>query len=178
MDLGGVNSGQDGDEEEVPAMPAVCEEFIRYLDKNEMQYMVETDQSIMLPVAGEAGYYWLRAHAKPQWELFQMIGWLPVRIPEGSLSAITEAVIQVNLRLPAGRFDLDSDSGQVHFVTAQKMTDDTLGEEMIGWMMFQTLKTLDTFVPAFCSIIFANEPPNDAIELAVAASRESESETD
>ena len=84
-------------------------------------------------------------------------------MPEGCRPAIAEATARANYGLRLGKFELDLDDGEVRFQMAQILIGESVGEEVIDRMISTTLNMLDMYLPAFLSVIYANELPRDAI---------------
>jgi hypothetical protein len=114
--------------------------------------------------------------------LFELFAYSPIRIPEGCRPAIAEAVARVaraNYGLRLGKFELDVDDGQVRFQVSQVLTSEAVGEEVIDRMISAAIHVLDMYLPAFLSVVYANELPKDAIRRVEAVcSRPSEAESE
>jgi hypothetical protein len=160
-------------------MTAAFEELIRLLDEREIAYSTSDDQILRTDIRGEIASYRILARVDPQFDLFQVFGYSPLRVPVGCRPAIAEAVARANYGLRLGKFELDLDDGELRFQSVQIMTGETVGEEVIDRMISTTLNMLDMYLPAFLSVIYANELPKDAVGRAEAAFRppsETESE--
>jgi hypothetical protein len=92
-------------------------------------------------------------------------------VPEGCRPAIAEAVARANYGLRLGKFELDVDDGELRFQMAQVLAGESVGEEIIDRMISTAINMLDMYLPAFLSVIYANELPKDAIRRVEAAFR-------
>jgi len=151
-------------------MATAFEELVRLFDERDIGYSTSDDQVLRTDLRGDAAMYRIIARVEES-ELFQVFGYSPIRVPEGCRPAIAEAVARANYGLRLGKFELDLDDGDLRFQTAQIMTGDSVGEEVIDRMISATLNMLDTYFPAFMSVIYANELPKDAVERVEAVYR-------
>ena len=150
-------------------MNAAYEELIHLLDEREVSYSTNDDrQSICTDLKGEVAVYRIVAHVDAEVDLFQVFGYSPLRVPEGSRPAIAETIARANYGLRVGKFELDVDDGELRFHASQVMTEDTVGETVIDRLISTTMAMLDMYLPAVLSVIYGNELPKDAIRCAEA----------
>ncbi len=152
-------------------MTTAFEELVRLFDERDIGYSTSDDQVLRTDLRGDAAMYRVIARVEADSDLFQVFGYSPIRVPDGCRPAIAEAVARANYGLRLGKFELDLDDGDLRFQTAQIMTGDSVGEEVIDRMISATLNMLDTYFPAFMSVIYANELPKDAVERVEAVYR-------
>jgi hypothetical protein len=145
-------------------MNAAYEELIHVLDQRDVNYRSNGDnQSVCTDLRGEVGAYRIVAQVDAEAELFQVFGYSPLRVPVGSRPATAEAVARANYGLRVGKFELDIDDGDLRFQASQVLTSDSVGETVIDRLITTTMAMLDMYLPAFLSIIYGNELPQDAI---------------
>ncbi len=144
-------------------MTAAFEELIHLLDEREVGYATGDDEVVRTDLRGEVASYRIVARVEVEADLFQVFGYSPLRVPEGCRPAIAEAVARANYGLRLGKFELDLDDGEMRFQVAQVLTGDSVGEEVIDRMISTSINMLDMYLPAFLSVIYANELPQDAI---------------
>ena len=145
-------------------MNATYEQLISFLDEREVRYISDHDgQSVCADFHCEVGVYRIIIHVDENAELFQIFGYAPNRVPEGSLQAIAETVTRANCGLRVGKFELDLDQGEVRFQASQVLTDDGIGDGVIDRLITVTMAMLDMYLPAVLSVIYGNELPKDAI---------------
>jgi hypothetical protein len=152
-------------------MTAAYQELIHLLDEREIGYSTSEDQAIRTDLRGEIAVYRIVARVEVEADLFQVFGYSPLRIPEGCGSAIAEAVTRANYGLRIGKFELDLDDGELRFHVAQILVYDSVGEGVIDRMIGTAISMLDMYLPAFLSVIYANEFPLDAIRRVEAVYR-------
>ena len=152
-----------------PAMNAAYEKLIQHLDEREVRYLTNGEsRSICADFRCEVGTYRIIAAVDTESDLFQVIGYSPVRVPEGARSAVAETIARANYGLKVGKFEMDVDSGELRFQAAQILTEDCLDETVIDRLMGTTMSMLDMYLPAVLSVIYGNELPKDAIRCAEA----------
>lgn len=159
-------------------MPPACEEFVHILDEHAIGYLIASDFTILTHIWGEVGEY--RVCAEVDADLLGIVAYAPLKTPEGCRPAIAEAVARANYGLRLGKFELDLDHGSLRFRAVQILTDDRVGEAVVNRMIGTTLNMLDVYLPAFLSVIYANDLPKDAIarvEAEYLRPTESENET-
>jgi hypothetical protein len=145
-------------------MTVAYEQLIHLLDEREVRYDSNDDsQSICADIRGDVGTFRVVAHVDEDAELFQVLGYVPNRVPQGSCPDIAEAVARANSGLRIGKFELDVDDGAICFHTSQVLVDDAVGEDVIDRLIYTTMAMLDRYVPAFLSVIYGNEEPKVAI---------------
>lgn len=145
-------------------MHDVYEQLISLLDERDIPYLSNDEsRSVRTDLRGEVALYRVCAQADTEAEVFQVFGYSPLRVPQGCRPAIAEAVVRANYGLRVGRFDLDVDDGQLLFHASQILVDETLCKEAIDRLIGTTMHMLDMYLPAFLSVIYGNEMPEDAI---------------
>jgi hypothetical protein len=148
-------------------MNAAYEKLVQHLDNQNIGYWSRSeDKSICTDFRGEIGTYRVYASVDIDGSLFQVFGYSPVRIPEGSRPAVAETIVRANHGLKLGKFEMNYDGGEVHFQVAQILLDDNLEDEMICRLFVTTLAMLNTYLPAILSVIYGNELPKDAVSHA------------
>jgi hypothetical protein len=145
-------------------MNAAYEKLLQHLDERDVRYLTNGEsRSICADFHCEVATYRVIAAVDDEAGLFQVFGYSPVRIPEGARPAVAEAVARANYGLRIGKFEMDVDQGSVRFQAAQILHGDALEEDVIDRLMGTTMSMLDTYLPAFLSVVYGNELPADAI---------------
>jgi hypothetical protein len=145
-------------------MSAAYEELLNLLNEREIGYSTSDDQSVRTDLRGDVAAYRIVARVEVDCHLFQVFGYSPLRVPRGCRQAVAEAITRANYGLRLGKFELDLDDGELRFQIAQILIADTVGEEVIDRMIGAAINMLDMYLPAFLSVIYANESPKDVIE--------------
>lgn len=153
-------------------MNTAYERLIQHLDDREVHYLANGEnQSICADFRGEVGTYRIIATVDADAGLFQVFGYLPLRVPEGARPSVAETVMRANYRLKVGKFEMDVDEGELRFQASQVLTEDNLEDSVIDRLIGTALSVLDTYMPAVLSVVYGNELPKDAIRCAEAGRR-------
>lgn len=145
-------------------MNTTYERLMSLLDSRELRYVCNDDnQSVCVDFGGDIAVFRIIAQVDEIAELFQVFGYVPNRIPEGSKAAITETLTRANFGLRVGKFEFDIEQGQVRFQISQIITADGLDEGVMDRLISTTLSMLEMYLPAILSVIYGNELPKDAI---------------
>lgn len=148
-------------------MSVAYENLTRHLDEHDVHYRtLRDDQSFRTDLFGEVGMYQLVASVDPDDGLFQMVGYMPIRIPVGARPSIAELIARANYSLRVGKFEMDCDDGELCFQTAQILTDNSLEDLVVERLMITTVAMLDAYMPAVLSVIYGADRPQDAIRCA------------
>ena len=143
---------------------AAYDKLIQHLDSKQISFRVHEDErSICTDLRGDVGTYRIYARVDPEDRLFQVFGYMPLRVPEGCRPAIAEVLARVNFNLKLGKFELDYDDGTYRFQAAQILQDDDLADDTIHRVIGTTMAMLDTYGPAVLSVVYGNETPKDAV---------------
>jgi hypothetical protein len=143
-------------------MTAAYEELLHVLDERDIHYSTGEDQSIRTTIQGDVATYWTAARVEE--DLFQVACFSPLRIPAGgSRRDIAEAIARANCGLRVGKFEMDFDDGEIRFQVSQILDGDAVGEAVIDRMIGTAVNMMDTYLPAFVSVVYGNELPGDAI---------------
>ena len=146
-------------------MNAAYEKLIQHLDENDVSYMTcDEKQSVYADFRGQVGTYRVVVQVNDDDELLHVVGFAPVRVQEGSRSAIMETITRANLGMKVGKFEMDLDDGELRFYAAQILMHGRLEDAVIERMMGTTVSMLDMYLPAVLSVIFGNELPQDAVK--------------
>ncbi len=142
---------------------AAYEELVELLDERGIGYWTNEDQAVRLDLRGEVAVYRITAGVEPETDQFQVVGRLPVPVPEGCRTAAAETIARANYGLRLGKFELHLDDGEVRFQVSQFLVDDAIGQAVIDRMIGITVNMLDTYLPALLSVVYANESPKEAV---------------
>jgi hypothetical protein len=145
-------------------METAYQSLIQHLDAHKIRYQADVDtQRIGAWFGTPNGLFALHAGVTKGDAIFQVVGHVPVKVPVGSRPSIAEAIARANYGLKLGRFEMDYTDGELRFYAAHLISDETLSDEVIERMIKTTVVMLDRYLPAFMSVIYGNEPPEDAI---------------
>jgi hypothetical protein len=140
------------------------EKLIQHFDAHEIRYLTSGDnQTVWADFRGVVGSYRVVATVDAADGVFQVFGYSPVYVPEGSKPAIAETLARANCGLKVGKFEMNYDQGEVRFQAAHILADNSLEDETIRRLMGTTMSMLNVYLPAVLSVIYGNELPKDAV---------------
>ena len=147
-------------------MSAAYKQLVQHLDERDVSYRADSDaEAIRVDVHGGVGTYRLVAAVDDTGELFQVWGDLPILIPAGGRVMIAEAITRANYGLRIGKFEMDFDDGELRFQIAHVLAGDVLEDSVIARLFATSLAMLDRYLPAFLSVVYGNELPEEAIQV-------------
>ena len=98
-------------------------------------------------------------------ELLQFfVGW-GHRVPEGSRADVGAAIHCANLGLKIVKFEFDLRDGEIRYQIAMHYEGSLPSDAIFGRWLLAGITTVDRYLPAFLSVIYANEPAQDAIAM-------------
>ena len=151
-------------------MNAIFEQMVEHFEQRQMHYRSEAEFSCLrLDFEGAVGTYHIAVWVDLGIKLCQLRCFAPVRVPEGCRPAVAEAVLRVNYGLLVGKFELNCDDGDLRLHVSHMLNDERFEEQILDRMVYGSLNTMDIYLPAFLSVIYANEIPKEAIRIAEAA---------
>ena len=76
---------------------------------------------------------------------------------------IAETIVRANYGLRVGKFEMDFEDGELRFHASQILDGDAVGTAVIDRMIGTAVNMMDTYLPAFISVVYGNEQAGDAI---------------
>jgi len=145
-------------------METAYQSLIQHLDAHKIKYQADIDgQRVGAWFGTPNGLFPLHAGVTKGDPIFQVIGHVPIKVPVGSRPSIAEAIARANYGLKLGRFEMDYSDGELRFYVSHLISDGKLSDEVIERMIKTTVVMLDHYLPAFMSVIYGNEAPEEAI---------------
>jgi len=145
-------------------METAHQSLIQHMDTHEIHYRTDVDAQLVSAVLGAPnGLFPVLARVTEDDRMLQVFGHVPIRVPVGSRPSVAEAITRANYGLKLGRFEMDYSDGELRFYVAHLTSDGKLSDEVIERMIKTTVVMLDHYLPAFMSVIYGNESPEEAI---------------
>lgn len=140
--------------------------LLEHLDRNGLVYQSDAERQIAAATFGcDTGAYQVLAKVDDD-QLLQVFGSAPVVVPEGARNDVCRAITRANCGLKVGKFELDLDSGRLHFHIANVTDGERLSDQLVSRLIATTLAMLDRYMPAILSVIYGNENADAAIRRA------------
>jgi hypothetical protein len=150
-------------------MATAYEKLVSHFADRELRYTAHDErQTVTADFRGDVGAFRLMARIDDDDSLLQVFAYIPIRATPGSRAAIAEAVSRANFGMKVGKFELDMSDGELLYQSAQILVPDGEGEtflpdHVIGRLVGTALAMVDKYTPAYLSIIYGNETPEDAV---------------
>lgn len=155
------------------------QQLTQVMDEQEYTYQQRGDEeTITADFKTQVAAYHIVMKVEAEFEMFQIFGYAPVVMPEGSRRAIAEAVARANYGLRIGKFELDMNDGELRYHIAHILTEGNLDPVVADRCIDTTMAMLDRYFPAMLSVAFGNEPAEEAIMFAECGPRCTESDED
>jgi hypothetical protein len=156
--------------EETPSSGAVTpfEVLVHHFESNEFRFHADPGaKSVQLFVAGDCAIYNCRLQLTHDGDLIQVCLHYPVVARDPQIRPlVAEALARANHGMSLGRFDIDLDSGDIHFQIGQVIRGHSLDDEIIGGVFSLSLANADRYFPAIMRVMFAGHTPTDAVYLS------------
>lgn len=150
-------------------MATAYEKLVRHFADRELRYSAHDERlTVTADFRGEVGSFRLMARIDEDDSLLQVFAYIPIRATPGSRAVIAEAVSRANFGMKVGKFELDMSDGELLYQAAQILVPGEDGEtflpdRVIGRLIGTALAMVDKYTPAYLSIIYGNETPEDAV---------------
>jgi len=156
--------------EETPSYGAVTpfEKLVHHFESNEFRFHADPEtKSLQLFITGDCAVYNCRLQLTHDDDLIQVRVHYPVSARDARIRPlVAEAIARANHGMSIGRFDIDLDSGEMHFQIGQVIRGRELDDDTIGGVFSAALSTADRYFPAIMRVMFAGHTPADAVYLS------------
>lgn len=124
---------------------------------------LEEKEAYQINFESEHGIGTAYAQVLTDLEQFLCYVMMPFKIPEDSRSTIAELVTRINYGLRVGNFEMDYEDGEVRYKTCIDFGGEILTRGYIKNAVYLALKTMEKYVPAFLSVVYGGQIPEDAL---------------
>ena len=142
--------------------------LVAHFESNEFRFHADPEtKSLQLFITGECAVYNCRLQLTHDDDLIQARVHYPVSARDTKIRPlVAEAIARANHGMSIGRFDIDLDSGEMHFQIGQVIRGHELDDDTIGGVFSAALSTADRYFPAIMRVMFAGHTPADAVYLS------------
>lgn len=145
-------------------MSTTFQSLRQHLDRRGVKYMCrDQEQHLLALFQCRRGAFQVLAAVTDDDKLLQVFVHPGFQVPDGARAMISELVTRANYGLKIGKFEFNLNDGELRYQAAAWLPDGGLCQETVDFLMGVTLETVDAYIPAFLSCIWANESPADAI---------------
>jgi len=125
--------------------------------------LVPDEDALKSGLCGDNGIFPLRFFADEEDAVLILIMSAEARIPAKRRSSVCEFLTRLNWDLPFGSFQMDLSDGEVIYQSAIDVEDGVLSTTMVGNMVSDAIRAVDTNFPGLMAVTFAGILPADAI---------------
>ncbi|MFN9648996.1 MAG: YbjN domain-containing protein [Pseudanabaena sp.] len=142
------------------------EVLLNFFQENNWSFLQhETEPILRMGYQGENGEWNCVAKTKENPSQLVFYSLYPIKVPPKKRLGIAEFLTKVNYGLIAGNFEMDFQDGEVRYKTyAINGENNPLNSELIGQLIFVNVMTMDKYLPALMSVLYANVPIDQAIQ--------------
>jgi hypothetical protein len=140
----------------------------RHFESNNFTFHADAQSKcVQLFITGDCAVYNCRLQLTHDDDLIQVRVHYPVSARDAKIRPlVAEAIARANHGMSIGRFDIDLDSGEMHFQIGQVIRGRELDDDTIGGVFSAALSTADRYFPAVMRVMFAGHTPADAVYLS------------
>lgn len=143
---------------------SLFENLLSVLEAEDVKYQADAERRVVRSgMRMPHGLFRVYMQADEEQQVFQVFIPVPVTVPEGCRLAIAEATTRANYGLKVGKFELDFSDGELRFQAAAPLPAGTIHGEIVHRMLGTAAHFVNLYFPAFMSIIYANEAPEEAV---------------
>ncbi len=135
-------------------MGRLLDAVVEYLDEEEFDYDVESDERVDLSFTSSNGVLvtWFSIDEEDQVVLF--VSRCPVFVPQERREAAMEFLTRANFGLRLGHFEFDLDDGEVRYKTSIDVEGDRLTPVLVKRLVRPNLVTMDRYLPGLLRVVF------------------------
>ena len=146
-------------------MAEALEQVLELFRAKEWKFEVdEKNDLVRTNLLGDNGDWRVIAGASDDDRVFLMLRF-PQKCPARKRAACAELLTRINFGMMVGCFEMEFDSGAIHFKTTLPFAPGSLDSEMLNNLVMFNLASMDRFLPAIMSVIYADMPPAKALAL-------------
>ncbi len=124
---------------------------------------VEDETALQLAFQGENGQWACYAGTNEEREEFIFYSLCPVNVPENQRLAMAEFLTRANYGITIGNFEMDFDSGEIHYKTSINVEGDQLSIALVQQLVYANVMIMDQYLPGIMAVIYGKVSPAEAI---------------
>ena len=145
-------------------MGRIMDTVVEHFDVVGLHYeLVPDEDALKSGLCGDNGIFPLRFFADEEDAVLILIMSAEARIPAKRRSSVCGFLTRLNWDFPFGGFQMDLSDGEVIYQSAIDVEDGVLSTTMVGNMVSDAIRAVDTNFPGLMAVTFAGILPADAI---------------
>jgi hypothetical protein len=144
-------------------MGRLLDVVVAYLDEEEFEYDVESDERVELTFTTNNGVLVTWFSIDEDDDIVLYVSRCPVFVPEERRPAAMEFLTRANFGLRIGHFEFDLDDGEVRYKTSIDVEGDELSPALVKRMLRPNLMTMDRYLPGLLRVVYGATTPAQEI---------------
>ncbi len=138
---------------------------LKFLKEDQWNYQkLEKKTAVRAGYRGVHGTWVCYARFDSEETRFNFQSLMGLNIPPQFRLRVVNYLNQANALLDEGKFEMDLDSGDVHFKTAVDLPDGTLTVEKVREMAYYNVNTMDHYFPGVLAVVYGGLTPLEALK--------------
>lgn len=133
----------------------IREELKQVLEQNGWHY-AENDDLLKVDVEGSNGNWASFCKCLEEQCQFLYYSVCPSRVPEGKRKQMALALTRMNYGFKIGNFEMDLDSGEIHFKTSIQFSEEIEMRSLIRQVIISNILAMDEYLPMVMKIMFSD----------------------
>jgi hypothetical protein len=155
-------------------MKEALEQVVGLFRAKDWEFEVDEESDLVRTgIEGDNGHWQVMAIASDDDDAVLMLSLFPQKCPAHRRAPCAELLTRINFGMMMGCFEMDYDSGRIHFKTTVPFVRGDLNSATLDSVVMLNLARMDRFLPAIMSVIYAGISPTQAL---VAARRQAKGE--
>lgn len=146
-------------------MKRIMKTLTEYLDRKDIHFEEVDDDVLQTGFLGKNGVFDTIISANEEGRTLGIKTIYPIRAQEERRAEVADVLMRANLRLIAGAFYMDMDSGRIVFRTGIRFLENVVDEEVIQELLFLNWAMSDAHFEVVTAVIYGNLSPVAAIEM-------------
>ncbi|HYY11454.1 MAG TPA: YbjN domain-containing protein [Kineosporiaceae bacterium] len=144
-------------------MGTLLDVVVAYLDQEEFEYHVESDERVELSFTTSNGVLNTWFSIDEEDEIVLYVTRCPVFVPEERRVAAMEFLTRATFGLRIGNFELDLEDGEVRYKTSLDVEGDRLSPALLQRIVRPNLATMNRYLPGLLRVVYGATAPADEI---------------
>jgi hypothetical protein len=148
-------------------MKDALEQIVELFRAKEWKFEVDEESDfVRTGIEGDNGHWQVVAIASDEDDAVLILSLFPQKCPAHRRAPCAELLTRINFGMMMGCFEMDYDSGRIHFKTTLRFARGDLNAALLDNMVMLNLARMDWILPAIMSVIYAGISPVQALAAA------------
>jgi hypothetical protein len=148
-------------------MKEALEQVVELFRAKDWKFEVDEESDVVRTgIEGDNGHWQVVAIASDDDDAVVMLSLFPQKCPAHRRRPCAELLTRINFGMMMGCFEMDYESGKIHFKTTLPFTRGDLNAALLDNVVMLNLARMDRFLPAIMSVIYAEISPGQALAAA------------